>query len=169
MKQKPGVRLPAEIVVIATAIARKTVAGVVLPDARTGDVADRTITTPVELTVVKLGATSQARQRAAAGIPPLFRFDARAFDQAADRFLNEFDQRQTLFENVLCHTWPNPPVEEARESRAFLEYVAAIGLAHPGFPLSDDLAWAWARGSGNLKLRDRTVSAIRQTDSVKYT
>ncbi len=132
-----------------------------IPHYEPGALADRSLITRVPLTVIDLDATEQARAREAPRLPPLYRFDARVADQAAERFLADYEQRQSLFLQGLRRTWATPPTADDLASSPFTDYVAAFRLVHPNFPLSDQLATAWALEAGVPPVRNQTVAALR--------
>lgn len=132
-----------------------------VPDYQAGDLADRTVTTPTRLIVEDAVATEAARLREGHRLPPLYRFDARVADQAADRFLKDYQQRHELFMQGLSRGWPLPLATEEVVSARFADYQTAFRLAHPGFPLTEALAHAWAAEANAHPLRDATVAALR--------
>jgi hypothetical protein len=132
-----------------------------VPDYQAGELADRTVTTPTRLIVQDPAATEAARQREGRRLPPLYRFDARVADQAADRFLKDYQHRHGLFMQGLSREWPLPLGAEEIESARFADYQTAFRLAHPDFPLTEELAHAWATEATAHPLRDATVAILR--------
>lgn len=134
-----------------------------VPDYQTGDLADRTVTTPTRLIVEDTAATEAARLREGRRLPPLYRFDARVADLAADRFIKDYRQRHELFMQGLAREWPLPLAAEEVASSRFADFQTAFRLAHPDFPLTEALAHAWATEANAHPLRDATISALRDT------
>jgi hypothetical protein len=132
-----------------------------VPRYEPGALADRTLITPVPLTVIDPEATEQEQAKEARRLPPLYRFDARAADQAVERFLADYEQRQTLFLQGLRRKWATTPTADDLASPLFTDYVAAFRLAHPDFPLSDQLAAAWALETEPPPIRNQTMAALR--------
>ncbi len=132
-----------------------------VPHYPTGALADRTVVTPVALRVLDPEATEIARAKEGRTVPPLFRFDAGASDLAVERFLKDYNQRHSLFLQGLRRRWPAPPSSDELASSAFADYLTAFQLAHPDFPLSDQMAASWATESDQDPLRNQTAAAIR--------
>lgn len=132
-----------------------------VPDYQPGELADRTVTTPTRLIVEDTAATEAARLREGRRLPPVYRFDARVADQAADRFLKDYQQRHELFMQGLARAWPLPLAAEEAASSRFADFQTAFRLAHPDFPLTEALARGWATEANAHPLRDATVAALR--------
>jgi len=132
-----------------------------LPVVAVGQPADREVTTPVFLAVVDPDATARAREKESRRLPPLFRFDSRTAERAVERFLADFQQRHTLFQQGLRRKWEAALTPEDCLTAEFADYVAAFRFAHADFPLSDDLAVTWAMDSAAQPWRNPTAAAIR--------
>lgn len=133
-----------------------------VPEYHVGDLADATLVTPVEFTVVDAAATERARAKETRRLPPLFRFDPRIGDQAANRFLADFDRRREFFEEGLRRRWPEGLTSDDLDSQTFADFQSAFKMAHPDFPLTDELARNWAAGTIADPLRAHTAAAIRE-------
>ena len=133
-----------------------------VPQYQVDELADQTLVTPVDLTVIDPEATALAREREGRRLPPLYRFDARIGDLATERFQDDYTRRHALFLQGVRRQWPVALADDELASDRFTDYVAAFRLAHPEFPLADELAQDWAAETDPHQLRNQTATAIRE-------
>lgn len=133
-----------------------------VPQIETNSLADRDIITPTHLLVIDPEATAQARETEGQKLPPLFRWDVRLADQAIERFLQDYERRETLFRQGLLRKWAPPLSADVLQSSPFADYVTAFRLAHTDFPLADQMAADWAAESPARPIRSQTAAALRE-------
>ena len=83
-----------------------------IPDYKLGDTAKEDIITPVPLTAVNPDGTEALKKREASKVPPVFRFSARAADDAEAALRASFHSARTNFDDAFYRTMKGKPEEE---------------------------------------------------------
>lgn len=132
-----------------------------IPQYEPGDLADVSVVTPVQLSVIDPDATELQRKRAGQQVPPLFRFDASVGDEMANRFVDDYDKFKELFCDGLNRTWPEGVTDDDLASKSYVDFQTSFQEFHRDFPLTDQLARTWGGDKNASQLRDQTSAAIR--------
>jgi len=134
-----------------------------VPDYKLGDTAQEDVVTPVALTVVNPDGTEALKKREASKVPPVFRFSAKAAEDAEATLRASFHSARTNFDDAFYRTMKGKSEEERGVgSPLFKQAVESARRRAQGFPLLDELAPVWARGESDEMARDTLVALLRE-------
>ena len=122
-------------------------AGVTLPpDWQVGETARVEVLTPVEIVVVDPTATATLRNREAQRIPPVYRLDPNAAEEAVRRLNEVWAANRDAFQGRIEKSFGKKRLGDREIGRpAFERAIAAGQQGGKGFPLTTNLADRWAR------------------------
>lgn len=144
------------------------------PAYRVGDTAEETIATPVALDVIDTVATAARKAVEALKTPAIFRSYPNPTNAMVREFTGDFEKGRTSYTAILRQTFGEiTNADELVNSDAFAEFVATFNHKKPAFPVTMELAKAWARGETGAAIRgklivalvNRTLRPIRPDDS----
>lgn len=134
-----------------------------LPAGRVGDTATADVVTPVQLIVVDRAATEALKQREAAKVPVIFRFNTNAADQAAAEFSKAVLNLRADFLDALREAYPVTKVTARNlNSQRFRGVTASFRSGHAEFPFSTNLARAWALGADDQEFFQPFADKLRE-------
>jgi hypothetical protein len=135
-----------------------------LPDYQIGDIATNDVVAPVRLVVVDAAKTEALRRTEAPQLPPVFQFDAMAFEMANGRLVAAFSRiRERFLEEIKGEFQKKVLAQEELATPAFRGLVSSFQTRHPSFPLTMELAQAWAIGRRASTIQNSWGSRLRQT------
>ena len=133
-------------------------------DYQIGDTATNDLTAPTRLVVVDTARTEELRRNEAPNLPPVFRFDGDAFEHAKGRLSAAFARiRERFQEEVKGEFQKKVLLPEDLEHPAFRNMISSFQGRHPSFPLTMELAQAWATGKGAYNVQGSWAYRLRQT------
>lgn len=131
-----------------------------------GGRAPEDIVATVPFDVVDAQATAALRASEAATVPAIFREDDAVTNVMAGQFLAAFARAHTAFSNAIMATYQQPAINEAAiEAPNFGYFVTAYNVVNRDFPVTAELAAAWARGDSGAVFRDQWLGWLLQTMS----
>ncbi len=137
-----------------------------LPDYQIGDVATNDVVASLRLVVVDTAKTEELRRSEAPQLPPVFRVDPEAFELAKGRLGAAFSRIRERFQEELKGEFQKKVlVPEEFSLPAFRSLVSSFQSRHPSFPLTMELAQAWAVGRAASTIQGNWTSKLRQTMS----
>ena len=135
-----------------------------LPEYQIGDVATNDVIAPVRLVVVDAAKTEALRRTETPQLPPVFRFDGEAFEMANGRLVSAFNRiRERFLEEVKGEFQKKVLAQEELATPAFRNLISSFQARHPSFPLTTELAQAWAIGRRASTIQNSWASRLRQT------
>lgn len=130
---------------------------------RIGDIAETDIATPVDLDVPDATATALLQAVKAREFPAVFRSYPAATNILTDVFLAAFAEARSNFLAELAGAFHAAAVDETVIASAeFGRLVTVFDVEHKNFPITDELAAAWARGDSGQASADRLLAALKQ-------
>jgi len=134
-----------------------------LADYRVGDIAVADIATPLALDVPDAAATAQLQSAKGTEFPALFRGFPEASNLMTSDFLVAFEQARTNFLAELASAFQAAPVAETVFASAdFGRLVTVCGVKNKNFPVTDELAAAWARGDRAQAIQEKLLAALQR-------
>jgi hypothetical protein len=127
-----------------------------------GDVADADVIASVPLDVVDTNATAALRLIKSQQFPSIFRSLPGTTNAMARDFLATFTNARTNFLADLTIEFHSATLDEATIASAdFGRLVTVFGVENKNFPITDDLATEWARGSDGAAIRSRLLATLQ--------
>jgi len=134
-----------------------------LTDYHAGDSAAADIATPMALDVPDAVATAQLQSTKATEFPAVFRGLPETSNLVTRDFLIAFEQARTNFLAELAGAFQAAPVAETVIASAdFGRLVTACGVKNKNFPVTDELAAAWARGDSGQAIQEKLLAALQR-------
>jgi hypothetical protein len=135
-----------------------------IPEYRTGDVVGSDITAPFEFAVVNPAQTERLREQELKKIPAVYRYNPRVGVEAEERFGRTFSRTRVLFLESMEQAAGRRALDDAIIAHpSFWRFVDWFTARHPDFPLTTNLAKAWAREDDNDAVQVTLQSALRET------
>ncbi|HEV2694820.1 MAG TPA: hypothetical protein VG347_18140 [Verrucomicrobiae bacterium] len=133
---------------------------------RIGDVAAADVTTPVALEVPDAAATAALRAAKAKEVPVVFRSFPVATNGLTVEFLAVFTRAQANFLSAMAASFHSQTVTAAViGSPEFGTFFTAFNEKNPHFPVTVELAAAWAQGGDGAEVRDRLLAHLQQVSA----
>jgi len=145
-----------------------------VPDYKVGETARVDVIAAVPLVAVDPEKTDALRQKEAQRVPVIYRLNTNAVAEAVARLHEAFATNRFEFITRVRTTFNRPVVEErALTNQRFRRLVGTFQNSRRGFPMSSNLAVAWARGEAEApfiapleeKLTNAMARFIRPEDS----
>lgn len=125
---------------------------------------DIVATTPFD--VVDDGATAALKASRAHGIAAIYRRWDGITNVVAREFLTAFADAHSSFSNAMIATYHQPVIDEGMIGASdFGYFLTAYNVEHKSFPLTTELAVAWAEGQSGAAFRDKWLGLLLQTMS----
>jgi hypothetical protein len=138
-------------------------APLVVPEYAVGDTARVEVVTPIQLIAIDPARTEALRQAEARRVPAFYRLDATAADEAEAGFRAHFRQTREAFLAALAEALPRRRNNAQLLTNArFLRLVANFPGRHRGFPLTTNLARAWALGQRDDAAQEDWAAKLRE-------
>jgi len=132
-------------------------------DYRLGDQITEDIVTPVPLMVVDSDATQALKRKEANRIPVIFRYNETAVAAAEASLREAFAQARSNFLARVAAGFGRSELNASQmESDQFLRVIQAFQRDQPAFPLSEEMARAWAGGNAVLPEQIALSARIHQ-------
>lgn len=129
-----------------------------------GDVADQDIKAAVPFDVVDAVATDALKSSKALEVPAIYRQDNGMTNVIIRKFLAAFNLSHSNFLNALTATYNHPTIDDATIASAdFGYFLTAFNVENKNFPVTANLAGAWARGDSGASFREQWLTSILQT------
>jgi hypothetical protein len=133
-------------------------------DYKLGDKISEDIFTLVPLAVVDPVATEALKQKEAARIPVILRFDPTVADKAETEIRNLFASNRSNFLSAIKLSFRRAKLTDADiASPKFQRQVAAFKRQNRAFPLTTNLAELWARGDSGRVVQADLIARVRET------
>ena len=127
-----------------------------------GDTAGADVTTPVALDVIDPAATAALKAAQAAQVPSVFRNFPDATNEMTRDFLAAFGRARADFTAAVAGDFNSSKLNDATVSSEDFGYlITAYNVRHKDFPVTSDLAAAWARGNDGQEIRDKILSLFQ--------
>ena len=129
-----------------------------------GDVAEQDIITPVALDVVDPAATAALKSAEATRTPVIFRICTDTTNALAKEFLAEFAGARSNFIAAVQDTFHQATLDDKTIAAPDFGYlITAFNIKNKNFPVTADLAAAWARGNSGLTEQKRLLDFLMFT------
>jgi hypothetical protein len=133
-----------------------------IPEYHTGDVATQDVVASFEFAVVDSERTERLREQELAKVPAIYRFDRGVATQAEEKFARAFESARTEFLETMEVASHRKKLDEATVVHpSFWRFVDWFKRGHPDFPLSTNLARAWALGETEGDVQFALQSCLR--------
>jgi hypothetical protein len=134
-----------------------------LADYAAGDVAPRDIVTPVRLEVVNPAKTAELREAAARLVPLHFLYRTNVVAEVAAALEGDFARTRSNYLQALQASFHPPPLDTNElGSPSFRQFVPRFGLTNIGFPITPELARAWASGDPGMDIERSALGRLRR-------
>jgi hypothetical protein len=135
------------------------------PRYKPGDLATNDVVAPFDFAVVNHEQTERLRQEELAKVPAVYRCDPWAAVQAEEKFGAVFNTTRSAFLDAMEVAAKKRVVDEATlDHPSFWRFVDWFQQRHPDFPITTNVAKAWALGREDAEaaLRSALREAMRQ-------
>jgi hypothetical protein len=137
-----------------------------IPEYHAGDVATQDVVASFEFAVVDSERTERLREQELAKVPAIFRFDRWVAVQAEEKFARSFTRARTEFLETMEVASHRKKLDDATVAHSsFWRFVDWFKRGHPEFPLSTNLARAWALGETEGDIQFELQSCLRDITS----
>jgi hypothetical protein len=131
---------------------------------RVGDAAEADIVTPVALDVIDPVATAALKSAEMTRTPVIFRFCSDVTNALATEFLADFAGARSNFTAAVQDTFHQVKLDDKTIASPDFGYlVTAFNIKNRNFPITDDLALTWARGSTGVAGQNRLLNLLLLT------
>ena len=135
---------------------------IVVPDYQVGDKAAADLLTPIQLIVVDQDRTETLRHQEAQRVPAIYRHYTNAAAEAESKMLSAYGTVRSAFFQRIQQTYKRVTLDaETVDQPRFGELVRNVQRQHKAFPLTTNLAVAWALGEDDPALLDKMVVNLR--------
>jgi hypothetical protein len=132
-----------------------------IPAYKVGDTVQADITASVPFDVANAEATASLKTSRAEEIPAIYRADVGLTNVIAAKFLAAFDEAHSNFCNAIVATYHQAVIDDATiEASDFGYFVTAFNVENKKFPVTAELAVAWARGDDGVLLRSKWLGSL---------
>jgi membrane-associated HD superfamily phosphohydrolase len=137
-----------------------------IPDYETGDTATADVVTPISLIVIDPKATKMQREKEIQYISAVFQHDPDAIDQV-EAALHKIlaNEREKFVKDVQAAFQKNKLDDTEVTSAQFEELVTVAKAKNKSFPLTVDLARAWAKGERSPDIENKLTSRLHSAMS----
>jgi len=126
-----------------------------------GDVADQDIKAIVPFDVVDAVGTDALKSSKALEVPAIYREDNGMTNVIIKKFLAAFTLAHSNFLNALTATYNHPTIDDATiASPDFGYFLTAFNVGNKNFPVTANLAAAWARGDSGASFREQWLTSL---------
>ncbi|MGH8022443.1 MAG: hypothetical protein ACRED1_02595 [Limisphaerales bacterium] len=133
------------------------------PVYKVGDKAPRDIVAAVPFDVVDTRATAALKVSQTRDIAAIYHQFNGQTNLVARNFLAAFSSAHRDFRNAVAAAYGQPSIDNSiLEASNFGYLVTAYNAKHPAFPVTTELAVAWARGSSGAAWRDKWLALLMQ-------
>ena len=133
-----------------------------IPSYDPGDVAGVDVIAPFEFAVVNSEQTERLRQQELQKVPAIYRFNPWTAVQAEEKLSLTFSKARVAFFETMEKAAGKRPLDEATIAHpSFWRFVDWFKAQHPAFPLTTNIASAWALGDPADALQFQLQSALR--------
>jgi 7TM-HD extracellular len=133
---------------------------------RIGDTAEEDITTPVAFDVIDTNATAALKSSEALKTPAIFRSFPDTTTTVANEFLAEFADAHSNFAAAIMDTFHKPTINDKTIGSADFGYlITAFNVKNKNFPITIELAVAWARGDSGRTIENQLLDLLSQMTS----
>lgn len=133
-----------------------------IPSYDLGDVAAVDVVAPFEFAVVNSEQTERLRQQELQKVPAIYRFNPWIAVQAEEKLSAAFSQTRLAFFDAMEKAAGKPSLDEATVAHpSFRRFVAWFKTQHAGFPLTTNMASAWALGDPADAIQFQLQSVLR--------
>ncbi len=134
---------------------------------RIGDTADDDIVTPVTLDVIDANATAALKSSEALKTPAIFRSYPGMASAVENEFLAAFASAHSNFTAAVKDTFHQRVIDDKTIALPDFGYlITAFNVKNKGFPVTAELAAAWARGDSGLAIQNRLLDSLVQMTSL---
>lgn len=135
----------------------------IIPEYKLGDVAVGDITTPVELVVVNAEETKLRREKAAARVPAIYRFDGSLADESERRLRKNLAQaREDFLDRIEIAFQKRELGPQGLLQPKFGRAMQSFQKAHRSFPAATNLFELWATGGSDELIEAEWVTKVRR-------
>lgn len=132
-------------------------------DYRIGDTADDDIITPVTLDLIDANATAALKSSEALKTPAIFRSYPGMAVAVENEFLAAFAAAHSNFNAAVNDTFHQPAIDDKTIALPDFGYLlTAFNVKNKNFPVTAELAAAWARGDSGLAIQNRLLDPLAQ-------
>ncbi|HUE36435.1 MAG TPA: hypothetical protein VMO20_03505 [Candidatus Acidoferrum sp.] len=128
-----------------------------------GDTAQADITASVPFDVPNIQATAALKATKAMYVPVIFREQTHITNAMVKEFLTAFAKAHSTFTNGIDTTFQTNVTDAVIASPDFGYFVTEFNVVNKKFPVTPELAAAWARGDSGAALRDKWLGQLVQT------
>lgn len=130
---------------------------------RIGDTADDDIVTPVTLDVIDANATAALKSSEALKTPAIFRSYPGMASAVENEFLSAFASAHSNFTAAVKDTFHQRVIDDKTIALPDFGYlITAFNVKNKNFPVTAELAAAWARGDSGLAIQTRLLDSLAQ-------
>jgi hypothetical protein len=129
-----------------------------------GEVADRDVITPIALSIPDVKETDRVRRELARRPLPVFRFSPQLGEQSEARLRANFEHHRQKFVRLVEKSYGRRTLNRATVNHSgFARFVNGAAKEQGTFPLSVELAGAWALGETADTILDRWMLYLRKS------